>query len=293
MSTTNGRRILMAGCGDLGTRLGLRLVDQGHRVIGLRRRVAELPDAFETISLDLARLGAPERDGAVRDGADAPVHSDPRLDALDAVVITLTPDEPTRAGYERSYLHGLRGLARVLESRPGRVILVSSTRVLAEDPTRVITEDAPLAPGSGPGEVLAAAESEAAELFDHLTIVRPAGIYGPGRTRLIDSVRRGQRFNHQRWTNRIHRDDLVRGLERLALGSEPPDLVHAVDSLPAQMGDVAAFIAGRLGVPVPGHADDEKPSGKRIDGTRFGSLMGELGYPTYRHGFASMLTTAP
>lgn len=288
MSTTNGRRVLLAGCGDLGTRLGLRLVDQEHEVIGLRRRVAELPDAFETIAMDLTRLGAPERGWA----GDA-VRSDPRLDALDAVIITLTPDESTRDGYERSYLYGLRGLAHVLESQPGRVILVSSTRVLAEDPTRVITEDASLAPGSGPGEVLAAAESEAAELFDHLTIVRPAGIYGPGRTRLIDSVRRGQQFNHQRWTNRVHRDDLVHGLERLALDPEPPDLVHAVDSLPAQMGEVAAFIADRLGVPVPGHVEDEKPGGKRIDGTRFSSLMGDLAFPTYRDGFASMLTDCP
>ncbi|UVI35260.1 NAD-dependent dehydratase [Brevibacterium spongiae] len=285
MSTTNGRRILLAGCGDLGTRLGLRLVDQGHKVIGLRRRVAELPDAFETISLDLSLLGSPERGGA-----DAPVRSDLRLDALDAVVITLTPDEPTRAGYERSYLHGLRGLARVLESQPGRVVLVSSTRVLADDPTRVTTEDTPSAPESGPGEVLTAAESEAGELFDHVTIVRPAGIYGPGRTRLIDSVRRGQQFNHQRWTNRIHRDDLVHGLEHLALDPEPPNLVHAVDSQPAQMGEVAAFIADRLGVPVPDHIEDEKPGGKRIDGTRFRALVGELGYPTYRDGFSSMLT---
>ncbi|MGM0699952.1 MAG: NAD-dependent dehydratase [Actinomycetota bacterium] len=284
MSTTNGRRVLLAGCGDLGTRLGLRLVDQEHEVIGLRRRVAELPDAFETIAMDLTGLGAPERGRA----GDA-VRSDPRLNALDAVIITLTPDESTRDGYERSYLYGLRGLAHVLESQPGRVILVSSTRVLAEDPTRVITEDAPLAPGSGPGEVLAAAESEAAELFDHLTIVRPAGIYGPGRTRLIDSVRRGQQFNHQRWTNRVHRDDLVHGLERLALDPGPPDLVHAVDSRPAQMGEVAAFIADRLGVSVPGHIEDERPGGKRIDGTRFGSLVGELKFPTYRDGFASML----
>ncbi|MGR6091527.1 NAD-dependent dehydratase [Brevibacterium sp. CSND-B09] len=284
MSTTNGRRILLAGCGDLGTRLGLRLVAQGHEVIGLRRRVAELPDAFETIAMDLTRNGAP---AASR--ADHSARSDSRLADLDAVIVTLTPDESTRAGYERSYLCGVRGLARVLESQPGRVVLVSSTRVLAEDPTRVITEDAPIAPGPGPGEVLAAAESEAAELFDHLTIVRPAGIYGPGRTRLIDSVRRGQQFNHQRWTNRVHRDDLVHGLERLALDSKPPDLVHAVDSLPAQMGEVAAFIADRLGVPVPGHVEDEKPGGKRIDGTRFGSLVGELKFPTYRDGFASML----
>lgn len=288
MSTTNGRRILLAGCGDLGTRLGLRLVDQGHEVIGLRRHVAELPDSFAAISMDLSRFGAPDRDGA-----DVPVRSDSRLADLDAVVITLTPDESTRAGYERSYLRGLRGLTRVLESQPGRVVLVSSTRVLAEDPTRVITEGTPIAPESGPGEALAAAEAEAAEFFDHLTIVRPAGIYGPGRTRLINTVRHGQRLNHQRWTNRIHRDDLVHGLECLTLGPEPPDVVHAVDSLPAQMGDVAAFIADRLGVPVPGHVDDEKPGGKRIDGTRFGSLVGELGYPTYREGFASMLAATP
>lgn len=288
MSTSARRRILLAGCGDLGTRLGLRLVDQGHDVIGLRRRVADLPDAFETISMDLSRFGAPGRSDA-----EIPARSDSPLVDLDAVVITLTPDEPTRAGYEHSYRHGLRGLARVLESQPGRVVLVSSTRVLAEDPTRVITEDAPIAPAPGPGEVIAAVEAEAAELFDRLTILRPAGIYGPGRTRLIDTVRHGRRLNHQRWTNRVHRDDLIRGLERLVLAPEPPGLVHAVDSLPAQLGDVAAFIADRLGVSVPGHVENERPGGKRIDGSRFRSLVGELSSPTYRDGFASMLTDSP
>jgi nucleoside-diphosphate-sugar epimerase len=288
MSMSDGRRVLLAGCGDLGTRLGLSLVDQGHEVIGLRRRVAELPDAFETISMDLARFGAP---GSSR--ADYPDRSESRLEAIDAVVITLTPDEPTRAGYEHSYLCGLRGLARVLESQPGRVILVSSTRVLAEGPAEVITEDTPIARARGPGEVIAEVEAEAAEFFDHLAIVRPAGIYGPGRTRLINTVRQGQRLNHQRWTNRVHRDDLVRGLERLTLDTEPPDLVHAVDSLPAQMGDVAAFIADRLGVPIPGHVEDERPGGKRIDGARFDSLVGGLRFPTYRDGFASLLADSP
>lgn len=288
MSTLNGRRILLAGCGDLGTRLGRRLIAEGHGVIGLRRRVADLPAAFETISMDLSHLGAPGRSGT-----EGPVRSDPRLDALDSVVITLTPDEPTRAGYERSYLHGLQGLARALRSQPGRVVLVSSTRVLGEDPMRVITEDTPIAPASGPAEVIAAVEAEAVDLFDQLTIVRPAGIYGPDRTRLIDSVRSGKPLNHRQWTNRIHRDDLVRGLERLALVPDPPRLVHAVDSHPAELGEVAAFIAERLGVPVPGHSDDERPGGKRIDGSRFRTIVGELDFPTYRHGFASMLTDQP
>ncbi|SDS24624.1 hypothetical protein SAMN04489752_1291 [Brevibacterium siliguriense] len=136
------RRVLLAGCGDLGTRLGLRLDDQGHEVIGLRRRIDGLPDVFETIRIDLSPTGAPGRRRA-----EYPADGDPRLADLDAVVITLTPDEPSRAGYERSYLDGLQGLARV------------------------------------------------------------------------------------------HRDDLVHGLERLALDPEPPDLVHAVDSQPVSFAD--------------------------------------------------------
>ena len=35
--------VVIAGCGDLGTEIGLRLAGQGHEVLGLRRRAEQLP----------------------------------------------------------------------------------------------------------------------------------------------------------------------------------------------------------------------------------------------------------
>ena len=39
-------RILIAGCGDIGTTLGLSLNAAGHRVWGLKRRPDDLPPAL-------------------------------------------------------------------------------------------------------------------------------------------------------------------------------------------------------------------------------------------------------
>ena len=45
--------LLIAGCGDVGTRLGLRMAEQGWRVMGMRRNVAALPAAIEPLAGDL------------------------------------------------------------------------------------------------------------------------------------------------------------------------------------------------------------------------------------------------
>ena len=45
--------LLIAGCGDVGTRLGLRMAEQGWRVLGMRRNVAALPTAIEPLAGDL------------------------------------------------------------------------------------------------------------------------------------------------------------------------------------------------------------------------------------------------
>ena len=107
-------RVLLAGCGDLGTRLGLRLVHSGHEVIGVRRHPEQLPSSFEKLAVDLGNPG------------------DTTIDDVDAVVITLTPDDYSDASYEQTYRRGVEGLISILTSRPKRVILVSSTRVLGQ-----------------------------------------------------------------------------------------------------------------------------------------------------------------
>lgn len=271
--------VLLAGCGDLGTALGQRLAERGWQATGVRRRPGHLPAEISPFALDLTDPGTAA------------------LPPADAAVITLTADGRDVDAYERTYLGALRGLHRALlsgESAPKRVVLVSSTGVLGGGDGEVVTEETAPSPERDTARVLLAAEELAAELFPGLVIVRPAGIYGPGRTSLIDRVRRGDALAHNRMTNRIHRDDLVTVLQAVLESPEPPPLLHAVDTEPALLGDVAAHIAGLLGVPVPPDSSTTSrgaPRGKALDASLMHRFVGELRYPTYREGYDALLSS--
>lgn len=268
--------VLLAGCGDVGTALGLRLAERGVRAVGVRRRADALPEPIEPVSLDLTDPGE-----AV-------------LPAADAVVVTLTADGRDAAAYERTYLGALRGLHLALPSDAApRVVLVSSTGVLGGADGEVVTEATPPDPQRATAHVLLAAEELAADLFPDLVIVRPAGIYGPGRTSLIERVRTATPVTHRRVTNRIHRDDLVTVLSTVLDAPEPPRLLHAVDHDAAQLGDVVTHLAARLGVEVPpdNSPAGEGPLGKIIDGALVHSLVprSRWRYPTFREGYDALL----
>ena len=275
MTDTESRRVLLAGCGDVGTALGLRLSDRGWSATGVRRHADRLPAPLAGVSLDLTDPG------------------ETRLPDVDAVVVTLTADGHDVAGYEHTYLGGLRGLRRALGKQEPLVVLVSSTGVLGGGDGERVTETTPPDPQRPTAHVLLAAEELAAELFPDLVIVRPAGIYGPGRTSMIERVCRGAPLAHRRVTNRIHRDDLVTVLVTVLSSAEPPRLLHAVDHDAALLGDVAAHLARQLGVPVP--TDDsgpgEGPLGKIVDGELVHALVPreEWRYPTFREGYDALL----
>lgn len=268
------RRVLLAGCGDLGIALGNRLRPQGWQSFGIRRSPSLLPDCIEPIVMDLT---SPD---------------DRTLPAADAMVITLTADGRDVNDYRHTYLNGLRGLHHAcrINGAPPRVILVSSTGVLGDAPSAVFTENTIPIPTRETAAVLLEAEQLARELFSDVIIVRPAGIYGPGRTSLINRVRGGEPINYARISNRIHRDDLVTVLHRILEADQPPQLLHAVDTYPAPMGEVAAYIAEKLNVPVPPDSDTG-PQGKTLDSTRMQNFVGHLRYPTYREGYDELLRT--
>ncbi|HCL23208.1 MAG TPA: NAD(P)-dependent oxidoreductase, partial [Halomonas sp.] len=49
--------ILIIGCGDIGVTLGQELLDEGHRVIGVRRQAKALEHTgIEPLALDLSTL---------------------------------------------------------------------------------------------------------------------------------------------------------------------------------------------------------------------------------------------
>lgn len=255
---------LLVGFGKLGVLLAPRLLDDGGRVTALRRSGGPVPAGVDVVQADLS--------------ADL---SEP-LPPADTMVITLPPRGPS------GYRTALTNLAAALPTIPARTLFVSSTGVFegwgAERP---ITERDDPAPTSERARELLDGERAAVELFG-ATIVRPAGIYGPGRDFLIRQVREHAAVNHRRRTNRIHDADLVRLLDVLLRMPEPPALVHAVDESPAPLGEVVEFIAQALGVDAPLH-DGSVAVGTVLDGSLLRMMLEDLQYPSYREGYAEML----
>lgn len=262
-------RTLLVGCGALGTKLGLRLLTEGGVVFALRRRTAGLPPEFSAIEDDLG------------------VERRRELPAVDSIVITLPP------GLAAGYRSALTVLAQGLPARPSRVVFVSSTRVLEGLAGTVpLTEEDAAAPASDRARELVDGEEAAAELLG-ACIVRPAGIYGPGRESLIRRVRDHAPVDHTRRTNRIHEDDLVALLHAMLTAESPPPLIHAVDQAPALLGEVVTFIADRLGLEPPPHLDPETGGGTVLDGSLMHAFSGPLEFPSFREGYERMLSGTP
>nr|WP_255805614.1 sugar nucleotide-binding protein [Corynebacterium kalidii] len=210
------------------------------------------------------------------------------LPRVDAMVVTLTPgiggpEDP------HGYLTALRHLATALPDLPSRTVFVSSTGVF-DRPTqdRPLTEDDAPRPVSPRAVTLADGEALARELFG-AHVVRPAGIYGPGREFLLRTVRDGTPVNYRRRTNRIHETDLVRTLEVMLDAAGPPSVLHAVDGQPAELGDIVSFIADELGVEAPPQTTADEPAGTYIDGSALGRFLGGLHYPGYIQGYREMI----
>ena len=236
--------VLLAGCGDLGTEAGLRFAAAGHRVVGWRRSPGKLPAGIEGVAADLSSGELP------------PVPAD-----ASAVVVAVAAGSPTEDAYRAAYIDGLSNvLDAVLASGAGvaRVLFVSSTAVYGDAGGGWIDESTTPEPGGFSGRIMREAEEL---LFDRLrgtgitpVALRLGGIYGPGRTRLIDQVRNGSAVvpAEPRYTNRIHRDDAAAAIVRLCT----MDAVHkpvyiGVDNDPAELGDVLCFLAAELGLPRP------------------------------------------
>jgi nucleoside-diphosphate-sugar epimerase len=290
---------LIVGCGDLGGAIAERLLARGiSPVYGQRRD----PDG----ALPAGVLRAPATDAAER--VVIP-------DGVRDVVCCVSPGSLGRSpeGYRRTYVDvpdaivaAGRALARV-ESKPlHRFVLVSSTGVYGADDGSDVDESTPPEPTSWRGEILFEGERAAlaAEggVFERVCILRCAGIYGPGRTRLLEAARSGQPGDPARITNRVHRDDAAAAaVELLAADDEalaafgPRRAVFvAVDDEPVDDWTVRAWLAARLGAPEPPRARSAPEgswTGKRCANGRLRGIGWTPRYPSFRDGYAALLAS--
>lgn len=271
--------ILIAGCGDVGTALGILLSRHGHVVHGLRRNASVLPGELYPLAADVT-------DPATLRG----------LPETDVVFYTAAADGRDDGAYQRAYVRGVNNVMEALARQPRplmRFFFASSTGVYGQTAGEWVDEFSPTRPARFSGKRLL--EGEAACLGSGMaaTVVRFGGIYGPGRERLIREVKAGARCVHDppQFTNRIHRDDCA-GMLRHLMGLAAPESVYAgVDCEPAPRCEVLDWLARKLEAPtVERTADRGGGQGKRVSNARLLAAGYVFRYPTYREGYAQLLS---
>ncbi len=284
---TGSARLLIAGCGDVGTRLGLRLHESGWTVYGLRRAVAALPAAIVPVAGDLQADSCPPAWPAGE---------------LDYLVYCAAASQHDEAGYRAAYVEGLRRVLGWLAQhgqKPKRLLFVSSSSVYAQQHGEWIDEGSPAEAQGYSGRLMREAERLALASGMPASVVRLGGIYGPGREWLLGQVRQGYRVASEPplYGNRIHVEDaaglLAFLLQADARGVALADCYLGVDDEPAPLHEVVAWLRERLGVSHwAEQATVRRAGSKRCSNARARALGWAPQYPSYREGYAAVLAGA-
>jgi nucleoside-diphosphate-sugar epimerase len=274
-------KILLAGCGDIAQRTALQL-DPDYTCYGLRRNPQNLPNRIQPLAgniTDVARISA--------------ILSQ----QFDVMVVTLTPDSFTEQAYRESYLKGAQAIAEAIEQgavAPKLVLWASSTSVYGDNDGDWVDETSATNPQSFSGQILLQAEQVISSLPCASSIVRFSGIYGPGRTRMLNQIRagKGRPAEPKQWSNRIHSDDcggvLAHLINCFAAGETLQALYLGTDNVPVTQHDLRTWLAGEMQVQL----EDEfvvQNAVRRCSNQRLLAAGYQFTYPSYKEGYLSLM----
>ena len=270
----------------MGEALAKRLSLAGHKVYGLCRTV---PESAPYTPL-LGDVTHPESLTVIPE-------------ALDGLVYCVGAGAQDEAAYKAAYYSGLNNVLHVINQQatpPKRIIFVSSSGVFHQQDGSIVDESS-LAEATRPATrwlLTAEALLYASPLPG--CVVRFSGIYGPGRTRIIDQVRAGTAvctLPDNTILNHIHRDDCAGILEHLLNLPEPHALYLGTDCESVSRNTCYRWIAERCALSKPPEIEsNETTAGPTRGGNRRYSNQRLLDsgyifrYPTYREGYAALLT---
>ncbi len=288
--TAPDRTILILGCGFTGSVLAQRLAFAGRPVVGTTRSV-------EQASVIKSR-GAEPILFDVRDGLQ-PLR---RLRGKVGAVVSCIPPEVERDGSYRDATADL--LQHFGPEGLDAFVYVSSTSVYGDQGGAVVTEDTPCTPTSPRGQARLEIEQQVLDAGAGSRVVRPAGIYGWGRSLLHRMAAGRHRMvgGGGAITNRVHVHDLAAILEAAIDRGRAGTVYLASDARPAPQREVAQHICDTYGLPWPQELSEAEarvrmtPSvfemvtgSKRIDGSRTLEELGvTLRFPDYASGLANV-----
>ncbi|MEM6911864.1 MAG: NAD-dependent epimerase/dehydratase family protein [Verrucomicrobiota bacterium] len=277
-------KLLIAGCGFLGSEIARQAQAEGWEVEGLVHR----PETAEELR---NLLGIPILVGDLGDRESLRPLAETRQ-GLDLIHCASSGRGGAEA-YERVYLHGTRHLLELFS--PRKLLFTGSSSVYGQTDGSWVTEESPAEPTRKTGRLLLAAEQ--ATLCHPLGIVaRLAGLYGPGRSVILKKFLRGEAILEEggyRYLNQIHRDDAAAACLHL-LERGQPGLVNVCDSQPLTQRECYGFLAEHFQKPLPreGPRDLNRKRGwshKRISNQK----LQQAGFQARFHDFREAILNDP
>lgn len=235
------QQVVIIGCGDIGRRLGNRLIAQGRQILATAKSsqsAASLQGlGFKTVIGDYDYR---------EDTPSVPLHGTQLFYFL-----------PPQGG-GRTDARMLNFCSRLsAENCPAKVVYLSTSGVYGDCGGAVVTEQTPLNPQTSRAQRRVSAENQLQEqsrrLGFELVILRVTGIYGPGRLP-VARIMQGHpvlRPEDAPLTNRIHSSDLVRICLAAMDKGEAGDIFNVCDGQPTSMTDYFVAVADLYGLPRP------------------------------------------
>lgn len=255
--------VLIVGCGYVGTALARQRVDAGDEVLAVSRS-----------GVDLDGVTSLERDVTTPDLA---------LPAADAVYYLVSAGARESAAYRAAYVDGLRHTIDAAVDDRTTLVYASSTGVYEVDDGSWVDEETQLNPSSDRARILLEAEDVSRAAGG--TVVRFAGLYGPGRTgvdRYLDGARVPAGY-----LNLLHRADAASAMVEAGAGSH--DRYLAVDDEPVHRHELSRWLAEVTGRSPGDLVDAVERSNKRCANDRLRGTGWTLAFPTYREGYRDAL----
>ncbi len=283
-------KILIAGCGYVGTALGQRLALSGAAVWGLRRDAQALADlsskGIQPINADLLDVGALRN-----------------LPSVDAVILCQGLSRSTDT-YLKTYEEASANLVQVLKKTGvGKILMISSTGVYStHDGSWVDESTDPAAAGYCSREAqeqagcLLRTEKIILSAQPHSMVLRLAGIYGPGRNR-IQALKEGRvrPSASETYSNRIHREDIVSAILLLLEKGKPGQIYLGADNYPSTQKEFYTWLCDKLSLKMsileePFAINGRKAvSNKRCSNEKIKKLGLVFKYPDFKTGYQELL----
>jgi nucleoside-diphosphate-sugar epimerase len=270
--------ILLIGLGDLGTAIAAEALLAGNSVIAMRRQ-------------------AKGRHGVTLLQHDASTPWPAIDDVITDVVLCIAPDNSSDEAYQQAYLTIGQQAYHWLKQQPyaAHVWLVSSTSVYGQHQGEWVTEDSSRLPARSTAKTLVAAEDFWLQSGYACTMLRPAGIYGPGREMMLRVAKAGQHIVETQpvYTNRIEISDCARAIvhliNRRQQGVSPEQAYNLSDLNPARYSDVIHFLQQQLHIN-PSSVQQLSRDSKRVSAKRLAQTGFSWHYPDYQAGYLAMLS---